>query len=337
MLTEKGKEIVKSWITSSDSRQAANKLIDYYLRKMIGLSSSDLADTATFANRLYGIEDMLNDNDFDGAAALAKEIAQEMMSDEGMDMFGESKKNDKNKINEDLDLKGRTSDFKKQWKGELNAPSKFPINMNVKKILQQFVDFLPQDMDAEIKKEVESHYPGEVVGFWHVIRQYQEKFVDKKYPDRWYNYESNPRSASRSFNLDRALYWDNKDYFIQLLKQKYGEEEYNRLTTMPQQHGTQEGPITRIRNREKLDKIDNMEIALNNESVNNKLNMNKKVKIVRLDENQLAGIVKKTVEKLMEQKSAQDIRLLESRLIEKLTLTEQKEKPKEVKKTDTKK
>ena len=50
---------------------------------MIGLGSSDLADTVTFANGLDEIEEMLNNKQFQEALDHAKEVAEEMVEEEG--------------------------------------------------------------------------------------------------------------------------------------------------------------------------------------------------------------------------------------------------------------
>jgi hypothetical protein len=74
------------------ARQTAVKLVDMFIGRMLGgMSSSDLADTATFANGLDTVEEFLEDGDYEGAVIEAKETAQAMLEDEGMgmDMFGE--------------------------------------------------------------------------------------------------------------------------------------------------------------------------------------------------------------------------------------------------------
>jgi len=92
-LTEKGMATVQRWIEEGGARNAAVKMIDQMLNKMIGLTSSDLGDTAIFANGLDSIEDLLSNGEFDAALSAAKETAQEMITDEGGgDMFDESEK-----------------------------------------------------------------------------------------------------------------------------------------------------------------------------------------------------------------------------------------------------
>jgi hypothetical protein len=76
------------------ARETAVKLVDMFIGRMLGgMSSSDLADTATFANGLDTVEEFLEDGDYEGAVIEAKETAQAMLEDEGMgmDMFGEAK------------------------------------------------------------------------------------------------------------------------------------------------------------------------------------------------------------------------------------------------------
>jgi sulfur relay (sulfurtransferase) complex TusBCD TusD component (DsrE family) len=81
--SEKGLETIKKWIEESGSREAAVKLMDNILIRMVGFSSSDLPDTATFANGLDGIEEAFNEEDYDGALEIAKDTANEMLADEG--------------------------------------------------------------------------------------------------------------------------------------------------------------------------------------------------------------------------------------------------------------
>ena len=83
-LSEKGIENIKSRVAIDGSRKTAIWLIDYCLSKMLGgLTSSDLPDTATFANGIDGVEETLDDEDYDNAFAIAKDTAQEMIDDEG--------------------------------------------------------------------------------------------------------------------------------------------------------------------------------------------------------------------------------------------------------------
>jgi hypothetical protein len=63
-------------------RKTAIKLIDYMLEKMVGMSSGDLADTATFANGIDGVEDALVDGDYKGALNIAGDTAKEMIDKE---------------------------------------------------------------------------------------------------------------------------------------------------------------------------------------------------------------------------------------------------------------
>lgn len=100
-LTEKGIATVEKWIAEKGARGAGVKMIDSVLNRMIGLSSSDLADTATFANGLDEIESMLEEGDYNAAFEIAKDTAREMVDEEGGgDLFGESDKNESWKDND---------------------------------------------------------------------------------------------------------------------------------------------------------------------------------------------------------------------------------------------
>lgn len=87
-LTEKGLATLKRWIEEEGERGAAVKVIDSMLKRMVGMSSSDLPDTATFAVGIDEIEDAFADEDYDGAIQIAKETAMAMLEDEGFgDIF----------------------------------------------------------------------------------------------------------------------------------------------------------------------------------------------------------------------------------------------------------
>lgn len=81
--SEKGIMTVQKWIEEFGSREAAVKLMDNILIRMVGFSSSDLPDTATFANGLDAIEEALDEGDYNGALEIAKDTAREMLEDEG--------------------------------------------------------------------------------------------------------------------------------------------------------------------------------------------------------------------------------------------------------------
>lgn len=85
---------IEASVQNNGARETAVKLVNMFIGRMLGgMSSSDLADTATFANGLDTIEEFLEDGDYEGAVIEAKETAQAMLEDEGMgmDMFDEGK------------------------------------------------------------------------------------------------------------------------------------------------------------------------------------------------------------------------------------------------------
>jgi len=63
LLSPKGLATVEKWATTLDSRDAAVKMVDSCLRRTLGLTSADLADTTTFSNGLDMIEDLLKVKD----------------------------------------------------------------------------------------------------------------------------------------------------------------------------------------------------------------------------------------------------------------------------------
>lgn len=95
LISEKNFTIIKNKIDSIGSRQTGKFLIDYFIGRILGgLSSSDLPDTALFADGLDELEDMLVPDltieDATNAFIYAKDIANQMIEEEGGDLFGES-------------------------------------------------------------------------------------------------------------------------------------------------------------------------------------------------------------------------------------------------------
>lgn len=76
-------------IAKNGARKVAVLLVDGALNAIIGLGSSDLADTTIFANGLDEIEGLLNGAKYEEAREYAKEVARDMLEDEGMsdDLF----------------------------------------------------------------------------------------------------------------------------------------------------------------------------------------------------------------------------------------------------------
>ncbi len=100
-LSEKGIKKIAEMCEKHGTRETAKKLIDICLANKVGLTSSDLSDSATFANGLDEIEDMLSTEDYAAAFDYAKDVATEMLADEGYDedMFEEAYEMDE----EDMD------------------------------------------------------------------------------------------------------------------------------------------------------------------------------------------------------------------------------------------
>jgi len=77
-------EKVMAAIEQHGARKIGIKIIDIAIGRITGgLGSADLPDTSTFANGLDAVEEALNEKDFDGAARIAQETAEEMLADEG--------------------------------------------------------------------------------------------------------------------------------------------------------------------------------------------------------------------------------------------------------------
>ena len=90
---------LEAGIEKYGSRGVAVKLVDAILAKMTGMfTSSDLPDTATYANGLDTIEELLDVKDYPGAYAAAKETASDMLEEEGYsDFLGEKELSNKQK------------------------------------------------------------------------------------------------------------------------------------------------------------------------------------------------------------------------------------------------
>jgi hypothetical protein len=82
-LSPKSIATLEKWRKELGDRKTAVKLIDTVLERRLGLSSADLADTATFANGLDAIEVLLKDGKYDSAIQQAMETARDMIEEEG--------------------------------------------------------------------------------------------------------------------------------------------------------------------------------------------------------------------------------------------------------------
>ena len=83
---------IKASVENNGARETAVKLVNSFIGRMLpGMGTSDLADTATFANGLDTIEEYLESGDYQEAVEEAKSTAEAMLEDEGMgmDMFDE--------------------------------------------------------------------------------------------------------------------------------------------------------------------------------------------------------------------------------------------------------
>jgi len=88
-LSEKQMQAIQNWIDKVGERGAAKKLVDIMISSQTGgLTSSDLGDTAIFADGLDEIESLLEDGDFETAISVAKDTAANMLEDEGFGGFG---------------------------------------------------------------------------------------------------------------------------------------------------------------------------------------------------------------------------------------------------------
>ena len=138
-LTEKGIETVKKWVAETDARTTAVRLVDQVLRKKIGLSSSDLADTAIFASGLDDIEELLEQGNYQEAYTVAKDTAEQMLEDEGAGgLFDENKKNDNKKAIKESTMKRLK--FKSPFNGKDKAIDLIPESYKTDKKVFEMTD-----------------------------------------------------------------------------------------------------------------------------------------------------------------------------------------------------
>jgi hypothetical protein len=166
---EKTKNTIDNWRSELGDRKTAIKLINYMLSRMISMSSGDLADTATYANGIDGVEDALVDGDYKRALNIAADTAKEMIDEEGFgDMFegvNVSKTNKKDSEGRpiyksedgekyvDVSLgKSKKPELHSVTKeGEPNTPLK---NFVIKEDIGMFNDPIGYDKNAKSKIEV---------------------------------------------------------------------------------------------------------------------------------------------------------------------------------------
>jgi hypothetical protein len=82
-ISEKNVALIEKWVKEHGARKASVKIIDSILRQRIGLQSADLADTATFANGLDEMEQLLNDGKYESVMETAVDTAKAMVDEEG--------------------------------------------------------------------------------------------------------------------------------------------------------------------------------------------------------------------------------------------------------------
>jgi hypothetical protein len=72
-------------IQETDNTRAAVWLINHYMEEAISICTSDLADSAIYADGVAAIEEVLEQKDYKDALVIAEDIAQEMLYDMGFD------------------------------------------------------------------------------------------------------------------------------------------------------------------------------------------------------------------------------------------------------------
>jgi hypothetical protein len=85
-LNEKVIEQINNSILKMGHRKTAKRLINIFIGKATGMSMDDFSDTTTVANGMDTIEELLKNNDYKLAIENAKEVAIEILEDEGFPM-----------------------------------------------------------------------------------------------------------------------------------------------------------------------------------------------------------------------------------------------------------
>jgi len=85
MKTDKLVEKLLKKIQETDNTKAAVWLINHYMEEAINISTSDLADSAIYADGIAAIEEVLEQKDYKDALVIAEDTAQEMLYDMGFD------------------------------------------------------------------------------------------------------------------------------------------------------------------------------------------------------------------------------------------------------------
>ena len=72
-------------IQETDITRASVWLINHYMEEAISIPTSDLADSAIYADGIAAIEEVLEQKDYKDALVIAEDTAQEMLCDMGFD------------------------------------------------------------------------------------------------------------------------------------------------------------------------------------------------------------------------------------------------------------
>lgn len=146
-LSEESITKLKAACEAKGCRRVAKLLVDKVLASMTGgMTSSDLADTEIFADGLDEIESLLENEDFQDAFNLAKEVASDMLSDEGMEMEMDENWGDDFLDDASFDLDDEDDDEFTSVVGRRKDDSLVGS------------DFEDEDEDVEIKKDADDSF-----------------------------------------------------------------------------------------------------------------------------------------------------------------------------------
>lgn len=106
-LTEKSINVIVNKIKKDGLRNTAKFVIDTAISKKVGLTTSDLSDTTIYADGLDEVEELLRSDKFDMAWVMAKDIAYDMLEDEGFNYDLEESRGLRGIILNELDYSGR--------------------------------------------------------------------------------------------------------------------------------------------------------------------------------------------------------------------------------------
>lgn len=86
MIKQINETAMSDMILKYGARETGKKIIDKVLNTFCGVTSCDMGDTAIFADGLDEVESLLKERQYATAFESARQTAESMLEDEGMDL-----------------------------------------------------------------------------------------------------------------------------------------------------------------------------------------------------------------------------------------------------------